>query len=339
MLSYVDQFSAGFQRQVYKAAAGGVEAVASALFSIAEEFPPCVVQLQQVQCSLPDTVHRYALATDGRTLFVAFQGSKELRDVATNINILQDAMWQGEAAAGPADWQGVAPLGVAAVHRGFLARAKTLPVHAIYLHAVARSQDVVFCGHSLGGAVAAICTLRLLRLTGGQARVRCISFGAPAIGNAALARAVAAVGWQTNFASYVLPEDLVPRLLTVWTHSSGITLPPPSTSLPAPARRPRRACQSAVSGFLLPKLRKLPAYQHFGFQHYLGSPGGKRTALGMTDPFALHRMNAYRARARQLIPTSDMLALAPTARVTNRVTDSLAPTMTLVCPSRVSLPS
>lgn len=60
----------------------------------------------------------------------------------------------------------------------------------------------------MGGAVALLCTLRLLRaLTASDVRplVHCICFGTPAVGNAALATFVDAAGWSTHFTSFVLP--------------------------------------------------------------------------------------------------------------------------------------
>lgn len=62
----------------------------------------------------------------------------------------------------------------------------------------------IFVGHSLGGAVAVLCTLRLLRYLPQDAAVRCIVFGTPAIGNAALADLVSSRGWQAHFSSIAL---------------------------------------------------------------------------------------------------------------------------------------
>lgn len=63
-------------------------------------------------------------------------------------------------------------------------------------------------GHSLGGAVAALCTLRLLAALPRPpppAHLRCLSFGCPAFGNAALAAHVHEQGWDAYFYSYALP--------------------------------------------------------------------------------------------------------------------------------------
>ncbi len=61
-------------------------------------------------------------------------------------------------------------------------------------------------GHSLGGAVALLCTLRLLQgLPGGTPSLSCICFGTPAIGNAALAALVAEYGWSNHILNFILP--------------------------------------------------------------------------------------------------------------------------------------
>lgn len=60
-----------------------------------------------------------------------------------------------------------------------------------------------------------LCTLRLLRALGDhatRASIRCITFGMPAIGNAALANHVSLLGWTRCFTSFVLPGNCVPLL-------------------------------------------------------------------------------------------------------------------------------
>jgi predicted lipase len=96
---------------------------------------------------------------------------------------------------------------VPTAHRGFLARSKSIDVEALYQMALDSNRHLVLCGHSLGGAVAKLCTLRLLRKLPEwpPPQLRCICFAAPAVGNSALAKAVEEAGWDSFFKTYALP--------------------------------------------------------------------------------------------------------------------------------------
>ena len=78
------------------------------------------------------------------------------------------------------------------------------------MYAVVRSTSgQCAAGHSLGGAVAKLCTLRLLyqldSREAAQGHVKCVAFAAPALGNAALAALVAQQGWSHAFYNLTLP--------------------------------------------------------------------------------------------------------------------------------------
>lgn len=67
-------------------------------------------------------------------------------------------------------------------------------------------------GHSLGGAVAQICTLDLLKSLedsseAGRVPISCIGYATPAIGNASLASLVREKGWHSSFINYLLPGE------------------------------------------------------------------------------------------------------------------------------------
>lgn len=65
-------------------------------------FPPGMATIQRVQWSLPSVYHRYMLAEDDATLYVAFMGTKQRRDLVTNAAVLQTAVWP-DAAISDAD--------------------------------------------------------------------------------------------------------------------------------------------------------------------------------------------------------------------------------------------
>ena len=189
----------------YKRAEGGPGAVARAL---AASEAPGGLRWDGLQLPRDGLAQPYFLAEERgcpRSLFVALRGTKELSDVLADAGVLMAPLAPGAAGAA----------GRAAVHRGFLARARGLPLEWLAECARLRGRDLVLCGHSLGGAVAALATVLLLlpERSGPSPAVRCVNFAAPPVGNSALARLVESRGWGGLFRTYLLPEDFVPRSL------------------------------------------------------------------------------------------------------------------------------
>ncbi|BBN16438.1 hypothetical protein MPTK1_7g06310 [Marchantia polymorpha subsp. ruderalis] len=216
------------------------------------DFGGQLVSLQRIQPSLEHVSHRYLLAEGGDTLFAAFSGTKHIKDYLTDANILQEALFheddvidntqeeldgsdgkvlgQGnlKPSGGSKDLSSVStvkgkPGGrKPSVHRGFYARARGIPAEDIYRLAQKKNYKLVLCGHSLGGAVAVLATLAILKAfatpsvmkAGGKLQIKCITFSQPPVGNPGLRDYVHRKGWQQHFRSYCIPEDLVPRLLS-----------------------------------------------------------------------------------------------------------------------------
>ncbi|KAL5702941.1 hypothetical protein ACHQM5_028098 [Ranunculus cassubicifolius] len=206
------------------------------------DFGGQVVSLERVQPSLDHVSHRYLLAEAGDTLYASFIGTKQYKDIFADANILQGAIFheeiaedieekeitddqvEGQELAKPfqsktnAEKHRLKP----AAHRGFLARAKGIPALELYRLAQKKNQKLVLCGHSLGGAVAALATLAILRVIAASSlpkennnvQVKCITFSQPPVGNAALRDYVHKKGWRHYFKTYCIPEDLVPRILS-----------------------------------------------------------------------------------------------------------------------------
>ncbi|KAL4436737.1 hypothetical protein ABPG75_003876 [Micractinium tetrahymenae] len=199
---------------IYKAAEGPPSAATAALNALLADLRAALPhaaptpQLSGVQFSRRGTQHRYLIARGKDALYLSFMGSKQPRDLLADANLLT-------------------ALGV--------------PVEALFMHARRQGLRLVLCGHSMGGAVAQLCTLRLLRTLRSPPpaeQLRCIAFGAPAIGNAALAGHVQQQGWGAHFMSIALPEDPVPRLLQQVPPSQQGLAPqhqPPSPSTAAEA--------------------------------------------------------------------------------------------------------
>ncbi|KAG8091085.1 hypothetical protein GUJ93_ZPchr0011g27013 [Zizania palustris] len=82
-----------------------------------------------------------------------------------------------------------------------------------------RGKAVVFTGHSLGGAIAALVALHYLCISssswayGPAPPVLCVTFGSPLLGNEALSNAILRERWAGSFCHVVSQDDVVPRLL------------------------------------------------------------------------------------------------------------------------------
>uniref|UniRef100_A0A7N0U5G7 Fungal lipase-type domain-containing protein n=1 Tax=Kalanchoe fedtschenkoi TaxID=63787 RepID=A0A7N0U5G7_KALFE len=209
------------------------------------DFGGHIVGLERVQPSSDHVPHRYLLAEAGDTLFASFIGTKQYKDLMTDANILQGDLFhedtEEESISGNENGEDDHKVNAEnvsrtpgnnsrqmknkpkpAAHRGFLARAKGIPALELYKLAQKKKRKLVLCGHSLGGAVAALATLAILRVMAASSSskendnvlVKCITFSQPPVGNAALRDYVNNKGWQHHFKSYCIPEDLVPRLLS-----------------------------------------------------------------------------------------------------------------------------
>ncbi|XP_042435726.1 uncharacterized protein LOC122021645 isoform X2 [Zingiber officinale] len=210
------------------------------------DFGGQVVSLERVQSSLNHVPHRYLLAEAGDTIYASFIGTKQYKDVIADANILQGAIFHeddvvddlSDIESEQADrekkidvnlgkpiqekWKPLRERPKPAAHRGFLGRAKGIPALELYKLAQKKNCKLVLCGHSLGGAVAVLSTLAILRIlaTSSLAKehekvpVKCITFSQPPVGNAALRDYVHQKGWQGYFKTYCIPEDLVPRILS-----------------------------------------------------------------------------------------------------------------------------
>jgi pimeloyl-ACP methyl ester carboxylesterase len=82
-----------------------------------------------------------------------------------------------------------------------------------------KGKEVVFTGHSLGGAIAALAALHYLCISSSSQAsapvppVLCVTFGSPLLGNEALSRAILRERWGGSFCHVVSQHDVVPRLL------------------------------------------------------------------------------------------------------------------------------
>ncbi|KAK9867415.1 hypothetical protein WJX84_001760 [Apatococcus fuscideae] len=200
----------------YKLSPGESQSPIETARSLAANFPGGLFTIRSIECCRETALHRCLLAEDASTLYLACMGTREWRDFLTDAAFHQGPM-TFQAAEQSA--QGIAPT----AHQGFVTRAQTIRVETLYRHACQRGQALVLCGHSLGAAVAMLCALRLhaqFPHPDGRHGIRCYTFGAPAIGNKALASWVSSAGFREDFHNFILPEDPVPRMLALQARPS-----------------------------------------------------------------------------------------------------------------------
>ena len=107
----------------------------------------------------------------GSVQYVVFRGTDEVRDWIRNINV-------GKVEAWP-EIQGKVHLGF---HTGWL------EIRDWLLMSLDSEQEIVTCGHSLGGALAVLCAVDVGRSY--PVRTSSITFAAPRVGNSAFAESV-----------------------------------------------------------------------------------------------------------------------------------------------------
>jgi Lipase (class 3) len=189
---------------VYKGQDYGHEAAEQAMRRL-ESLLPVDVKLSKLQWGRAGKRQIYIVTESTDVLYCAFLGTKSPRDILTSFNYKGNKNYLPE-------------LGNSKLHQGYVARAATIPAEGLWRLATARGKRLVFTGHSMGGAIAHLCTLRLLSQLPEDLHhtVRSIGFATPLLGEAAVAEAIAERGWAKALKNYLVPEDWVPNAMNLW---------------------------------------------------------------------------------------------------------------------------
>ncbi|XP_062197201.1 lipase-like PAD4 isoform X2 [Phragmites australis] len=197
---------------------------------LARAWDRCVAATAAAGAAAPGFLH----GEDGGTVYVAFSGVKAALSAADagaavaggSADAFAPVGLGGDAAlrlfaplvAAEPDAAAGEPVAVQALALQRFLKLCGSPDFQMLLNQI-RGKAVVFTGHSLGGAIAALAALRYLCISsssstwGSAPQVLCITFGSPLLGNEALSRAILRERWSGNFCHVVSQHDIVPRLL------------------------------------------------------------------------------------------------------------------------------
>lgn len=189
-----------------------------------EEMPSQIVAFKKTTNRSDVMQNALTLRVSDHAIFVCFRATdiQDVEDIKTNVNTFLISPETLPSACG--------------VHKGFWTRIQSLDVEAFYRRAYEADKQLIFCGHSLGGALAHMCFLRLLfqfemkhspELEDAIARTRSIGFGSPQIGNAYLQKLVHSperIEWSTQMHTFVAPNDPIVGVLSLLANLAGSLL-------------------------------------------------------------------------------------------------------------------
>lgn len=138
-----------------------------------------------------------ARSHSGRVI-VACRGTCGFKDVLQDLKYIKSRLSFAKGAA----------------HWGFAERAESVPID-FFRKLLDAGEEIIFTGHSLGGAVASLLTLRVLESSNERSvdeQVRCITFGSPLFASSRLAEMINDK-YKDIFIHIVSRRDCVPKIL------------------------------------------------------------------------------------------------------------------------------
>jgi triacylglycerol lipase len=147
--------------------------------------------------------HRIVEPTLGNPPIVAFTGTRNLRDVVHNINIR------------PMEWP--SHFRQAKVHGGFAIHTRQLIEEPKLQSFLQKYDDFILCGHSLGGAVAVLTAMEVVKKYG--KRVTSVhTFGAPRIATSNFLDQYESCGLASVTWRYAFDNDPVSKYTPLYQH-------------------------------------------------------------------------------------------------------------------------
>lgn len=140
---------------------------------------------------------RAVLVESNTSLFLCFRGTQLLDkiDIMTDFKVVSVKQFGGK------------------VHQGFYERANLVNILSIYLVAKSKGKRLIFCGHSLGGAVATLSTLIVLfsdYYNAKDVNVYCIAFGSPLCLSREVVYNCIKKDYHKHFINFVNEGDIIP---------------------------------------------------------------------------------------------------------------------------------
>lgn len=145
------------------------------------------------------------------TIYICFRGTESIDDLFTNIKIRQETFIL------PNFNQGYYP----SVHQGFLEQFNS--VKDLVSEEINLEKKIIFCGHSLGGALASIASLYYSYLFN-KLDFCCITFGSPRVGNYLFSRLF---DYRIKKCyRFINDRDPIPEIISFWIyeHTKGYYL-------------------------------------------------------------------------------------------------------------------
>lgn len=160
-----------------------------------------------VQLTRVGVKQQYMVAEVGDVVFLTLPGTRAMRDLLVDGNMSRRRI----------------PYISGFVHGGFLEQSLSIPMEELYrLFVYKRRKRLILCGHSLGGALAVLCTIRMLQILDQNSRdmkmIRCFTFGSPGVGDEEVKRDIQGRGWGNEIVNIVVDDDPIAYITGYYKH-------------------------------------------------------------------------------------------------------------------------